>query len=197
MKLEFSDGITIETSGLLRKLHLEDGWYVVGAGFCIPTASEEEADETIVQITEKKVIADNEPNDDGIASPSEHLIFVYGTLRHGQGNHRLLVRSKFLGMAKTKRQYALYGSGVPFLSRTKAISQVTGEVYTVDDATLSRLDQLEGHPDAYKRERAEAVLQDGTELITWIYFCDTPRGDLIESGDFLQKTPPLRRKRGV
>ena len=52
MKLEFSDGITIETSRPLRKLQLEDGWYVVGNGFCIPVASEREADETIVKMTE-------------------------------------------------------------------------------------------------------------------------------------------------
>ena len=52
MKLKFSDGITIETAGPLRKLHLEDGWYVVGNGFCIPVASEDEADKTIVKMTE-------------------------------------------------------------------------------------------------------------------------------------------------
>jgi len=188
MKLEFSDGITLETSGPFRKLHLEDGWYVVGAGFCIPTASEEEADETLLQMTEKKILADNEPNDDGIASPPEHLIFVYGTLRENQWNHYLLATSKYIGNAKTKLRYALYGSGVPFLSRTRAISIVTGEAYAVDAATLQRLDELEGHPDAYKRESAEVVLQDGTELSAWIYFYDVAEGDLIESGDFLQRT---------
>ena len=52
MELQFTDGITIETSGPLRKLHLEDGWYVVGNGFCIPVASEGEADETILKMTE-------------------------------------------------------------------------------------------------------------------------------------------------
>lgn len=83
------------------------------------------------------------------------------------------------------------------MSRTGSVSQVTGEVYAIDDATLRRLDQLEGHPDAYKREQAAVVLQDGTELSAWIYFCDTPQGDLIESGDFLQKTSPRRRKRCV
>lgn len=51
MKLEFSDGITIETSGPLRKLQLEDGWYVVGDGFCIPVASESEAEKTIIKMT--------------------------------------------------------------------------------------------------------------------------------------------------
>jgi gamma-glutamylaminecyclotransferase len=132
-----------------------------------------------------------------ITSTNTHLVFVYGTLRKGQWNHYLLDSSKFIGMAKTKKRYALYGNEVPFLSRIKAVSQVTGEVYSVDDATLSRLDGLEGHPDAYKREQAEVVLQDGTELIAWIYFHDTALGDLIESGDFLQKSPPRRRNRCV
>ncbi len=52
MKLQFTDGITIETSGPLRKLQMEDGWYVVGDGLCIPVASEIEADETILVMTE-------------------------------------------------------------------------------------------------------------------------------------------------
>ena len=129
-----------------------------------------------------------------VTPTQKHVIFVYGTLRKGQGNHRLLDRSKFLGNAKTKKRYALYGSWIPFLSRTGSVSQVTGEVYSFDGATLLNLDRLEGHPDAYKREQAEVVLRDGTELTAWIYFCDTPRGDLIESGDFLQKTSPRRRK---
>jgi gamma-glutamylcyclotransferase (GGCT)/AIG2-like uncharacterized protein YtfP len=48
----------------------------------------------------------------------QHMIFVYGTLRKGQCNHYFLNRSKFLGNAKTKRRYALYGNWLPFLSRT-------------------------------------------------------------------------------
>lgn len=52
MLLKFSDGVTIETGGPLRKFRLNDGWYVVGNGFCIPVASEGEADETIVEMTE-------------------------------------------------------------------------------------------------------------------------------------------------
>jgi gamma-glutamylcyclotransferase (GGCT)/AIG2-like uncharacterized protein YtfP len=199
MKLEFSDWVIIETAGPLSKLHLEDGWYVVGNGFCIPTASEGEADKTILEMAEWKRSYGQGPKADiDIIPICEHLIFVYGTLRKGQGNHRyFLNRSKFLGMAKTKKRYVLYGHGIPILSRTGAVSQVTGEVYSIDTATLERLDELEGHPDMYKREQAEVVLQDGTELTAWIYFYDTPRGDLIESGDFLQKASPRRRQRHV
>ena len=60
MELKFSDGVIIDTAGPLRKLHLEDGWYVVGNGFCIPVASEREADETIVEMTEPKRLGGHE-----------------------------------------------------------------------------------------------------------------------------------------
>ncbi|MGO9019654.1 MAG: gamma-glutamylcyclotransferase [Syntrophobacteraceae bacterium] len=140
---------------------------------------------------------DKQEPSDSITSTRTHLVFVYGTLRKGQCNHYFLDRSKFLGNAKTKKRYALYGNWLPFLSRVVSISQVIGEVYSVDDATLRRLDQLEGHPDMYKREQAEVVLEAGRELSAWIYFHDTSRGDLIESGDFLQKASPRRRKRNV
>lgn len=43
MKLRFSDGIEIETSGNLRTLKLEDGWYVVGKGMLIPVENENAA----------------------------------------------------------------------------------------------------------------------------------------------------------
>jgi gamma-glutamylaminecyclotransferase len=195
MKLKFTDGVVIETSGPLRKLHLHDGWYVVGMGFSIPMASEDEADATILQMNERK-LCDLEPKRD-IESTCTHLVFVYGTLRQGQWNHHFLESSRFVGMAKTKERFALYGTGIPFLSRRKAISQVTGEVYAVDDATLERLDELEGHPDGYRREQADVVLEDGTVLKAWIYFHDAPYGDLIKSGDFLIKNEPRRRKRSV
>ncbi len=42
--LAFTDGVTIETSGPLRKLHLYDGWYVVGNGSLSPCKNEEDAD---------------------------------------------------------------------------------------------------------------------------------------------------------
>jgi len=60
MKLHFTDGITIDTSGSLRKLQLEDGWYVVGEGFLIPMASEDKAEETIVKMTAPEKIHGHE-----------------------------------------------------------------------------------------------------------------------------------------
>ena len=49
-KLSFSDGVTIDTDGPYRKLHLKDGWYVVGNGLLSPVLDEEEADAELKEI---------------------------------------------------------------------------------------------------------------------------------------------------
>jgi len=41
--LKFNDGVEIDTSGPLRKMQLEDGWYVVGEGILLPVDDENEA----------------------------------------------------------------------------------------------------------------------------------------------------------
>ncbi len=63
--LRFSDGVNLDTSGPLRALHLADGWYVLGGGMSIPVASNEEAAETIRQMTEHGV-----RNEDGERQPT-------------------------------------------------------------------------------------------------------------------------------
>jgi hypothetical protein len=50
MTLHFSDGVSIDTSGPLRILLLEDGAYVVGQGNLIPVNSQEEAEERIAKM---------------------------------------------------------------------------------------------------------------------------------------------------
>ena len=50
MLLKFSDGVTVDTSGPLRPLKLNDGWYVVGEGSLIPVQSYEEVREFIKKL---------------------------------------------------------------------------------------------------------------------------------------------------
>jgi len=48
--LKFNDGVSIDTSGELRRLQLPDGLYVVGQGMLIPCNSEEEVKELIEKL---------------------------------------------------------------------------------------------------------------------------------------------------
>ena len=45
------DGISINTEGKLRPLHLGDGWYVVGEGCLIPVEDMTEAQEVIKKLS--------------------------------------------------------------------------------------------------------------------------------------------------
>lgn len=52
--LRFSDGVNIETSGKLRTLKLDDGWYVTGQGLLIPCESHKEAKKKLNELKNKK-----------------------------------------------------------------------------------------------------------------------------------------------
>jgi gamma-glutamylaminecyclotransferase len=110
-------------------------------------------------------------------------VFVYGTLRRGEGNHRLLQGARFVGEACTVPGFALCDLGAfPGLVRDGA-GTVAGELYDVDAATLAALDRLEGVPSFYRRERVELKGVGSTDAYTL-----TPRQvrgcDLIPSGDW-------------
>lgn len=78
-------------------------------------------------------------------------IFVYGTLRRGEYNNRLLSSAIFKGTFNTVPEYELRNFGVfPGLMLNGSTS-VKGEVYEVDDETLDYLDCHEGHPTFYCR----------------------------------------------
>lgn len=117
---------------------------------------------------------------------NETAVFVYGTLKKGFGNHRLLSRSRFLGEAVTKELYALYVSGIPFVIRDEQVSPIHGEVYLVNQVVLEDLDNLEGHPSWYKREQVFVCLQDDkckkSYIYAWIYFFPEPAGQVQADG---------------
>ena len=50
-KLHFNDGVTIDTSGPYRVIHLSDGWGVVGHGMWCPVSSSREGMELIKQLS--------------------------------------------------------------------------------------------------------------------------------------------------
>lgn len=121
-----------------------------------------------------------------------HSVFVYGTLRQGKGNHKLLVNSNFVGKAKTVNKYEMTASGIPFVDPNKETSNIVGEVYEVNDETLDRLDMLEGYSPEdhngswYKRTPVKVKLeQSGEEIDTQIYFNEQKANTVIINGDFI------------
>jgi len=118
-------------------------------------------------------------------------VFVYGTLRKGRGNYSILERSTFVGNAVTAIKYAMYVSGIPYVTELEHETNIVGEVYEVDEFTLNRLDRLEGHPHFYERRKIEVFLEDGRKIKAFLYFYDRVvqnEGydlDKVVNGDFV------------
>ena len=111
------------------------------------------------------------------------LLFVYGTLKQGYGNHNYILKDqKFLGEARTSERYFMWGknAGFPYISRLPYIIYpklcVLGELYEVDPTALAECDRLEGHPHFYERHEIDVVtIEDNKKYIAWIYEITNPR----------------------
>jgi len=95
------------------------------------------------------------------------VVFVYGSLLSGFGNHRLLdvPGAAFVGEAETEGGWTLHDLGAyPGMVRRDDLpgESVRGELYAVDREVLRRLDQLEGHPRYYTRTE---ITLDGGEVV--------------------------------
>lgn len=80
-------------------------------------------------------------------------IFVYGTLKKGFSNHGLLERggAQKICAAVTRPVYTMHDLGSFPGITPGGTTEITGELYEVDEETRQRLDQLESHPRFYKR----------------------------------------------
>ena len=98
-------------------------------------------------------------------------VFVYGTLKKGQGNHHVMTDAKALliDTTETVDEYVMLNftayPGVVEATKFSGATPTTikGEVYEVP--SLDSLDSLEGYPHLYYREEIE--LKDG--IIAWMY----------------------------
>ena len=124
-------------------------------------------------------------------------LFVYGTLKQGYSNNkRLLGNSKFLGRAcSVKKAFRLYADGIPFLLESANNwlgNKIIGELYEVTPETLSRCDQLEGHPLFYCREKHLFVLTSGfvganpPVYEAWVYIYQHPERFIDNHRDWVQ-----------
>ena len=128
----------------------EDGWCRSG---CKPT---QQVDKPLKQLGDKK-----------------SKVFVYGTLKRGYGNNRLLTNALFLGKAKTTKPWAMIGEGASFpylLEEDELGYHVQGEVYAVTPEELATLDTLEGFPYHYRKQQILVNYSDDlSEEVVTVY----------------------------
>jgi gamma-glutamylaminecyclotransferase len=112
-------------------------------------------------------------------------VFVYGTLRAGQPNHRVLRGATALGAATTAEPFVMHDLGAFPAIVAGGATPIAGEVYQVDADTLRSLDHLEGYPQFY--DRVEVALTDGTSALVYTMQPRQVVGrPIIHSGDWLR-----------
>lgn len=111
-------------------------------------------------------------------------VFVYGTLKRGNGLHALIERGNtdFIGRNYIESNLMLADMGfypalVPDTYEPSAKYKVFGEVYAVDDETLAAIDMAEGHPRLYKRHK---VWTSDPAMKVWAYVLQDKPGEYAE-----------------
>lgn len=122
-------------------------------------------------------------HDPGRESAPLLQVFVYGTLRRGGANHRFLCAAHFVREACTTPEYELVDlGGFPALVRGGE-QRVCGEVWAVDAGTLGLLDELEDHPDYFRR--SNLLLENGEQVEAYLLSPAQAAGfPRIPSGDW-------------
>ena len=96
-------------------------------------------------------------------------VFVYGTLKRGYGNNRLLKYATYLGKASTTGKWNMIGKDMPFpyLLNFDSVtgSNIIGEVYECDVNTMRALDNLEGVPNHYRQLSLNVQYEDTKETV--------------------------------
>jgi len=108
----------------------------------------------------------------------EH-VFVYGTLKRGYWNSRLMAKcgGEFVTTATTVDPFFLKDGGFPyaFKNADQRLYPVSGEVWRINPQVLKRLDQLEGVPTHYQRLVVRVVAKNA-ELDAYMYVVTDRQG---------------------
>lgn len=94
-----------------------------------------------------------------------HLVFVYGSLKRGFGNHQQLDTSEYLGNHITDPKWTMVSLGGFPAVVPVGDTEIKGEVYRVDDKTLRGLDYLEGFPRFYQKATIPTKYGEATMYI--------------------------------
>ena len=101
------------------------------------------------------------------------IIAVYGTLKKGYGNNRLLTTSEqIVGNFKTSEKFDLYSfGGFPAITEN-GNNNIVVELYKiVDPLVADRLDRLEGYPNFYNKKKI-SIIDFDSNLPIYIYYIE-------------------------
>ena len=100
--------------------------------------------------------------------PFNEFLFVYGSLKKGFDNHKLLQKyAKRVGKASTVGKFAMYEDSFgnyPYLVK-EPITKVIGELYEIKrKELLDKIDEFEGAPEYYQRKKIKVKTHKGVNL---------------------------------
>ena len=102
-------------------------------------------------------------------------VFVYGTLKRGFSNHKVLARNhaEYLGNATTRDSYVMFDVGYPLIIKDNSLhnedtAPVVGEIYLVNRQCMKELDILEGEGILYKRIKIKLFNHEDALAYLWI-----------------------------
>jgi len=100
--------------------------------------------------------------------PFNEFLFVYGSLKKGFDNHKLLDKyAKRVGKASTVGKFAMYEDSFgnyPYLVK-EPVTKVMGELYEIKrKELLDKIDAFEGAPEYYKRKKIKVKTHKGVNL---------------------------------
>lgn len=101
-------------------------------------------------------------------------VFVYGTLLKGRSNHRLIADCELLGRG-TVTGFEMYDLGY-YPAIVPGEGSVLGEVYSVDNETLKKLDFFEGSGELYIRKTVRVSMEkDDADAEVYVYLTELER----------------------
>ena len=105
-------------------------------------------------------------------------VFVYGTLKAGYSNNPYyMYMADFVDDATTVEKFAMIGEDMafPYILGEDPVDghNIIGELYSCPQATLDKLDKLEGYPVHYDRRSIKIKLSDDTIVDALVYIKKT------------------------
>ncbi|MDP3587634.1 MAG: gamma-glutamylcyclotransferase family protein [Sulfuricurvum sp.] len=100
--------------------------------------------------------------------PFHEFLFVYGSLKKGFDNDKLLEKStRRLGKALTVGKFGMFEDSFgnyPYLIK-KPINRIIGELYEIQrKELLDQIDEFEGAPDYYQRKKIKVKTHHGVQF---------------------------------